>query len=44
MHENLRPYMCDLCGRSFTNNAGLKEHSISHKIEKNFFCEKCNKG
>lgn len=44
IHLKLRPYMCHLCGRSFVNKADLNEHYVTHSNQRNFLCDKCNKG
>ncbi|XP_077302558.1 uncharacterized protein LOC143922967 isoform X2 [Arctopsyche grandis] len=43
IHEKIRPYMCDLCGHSFSTKANLKEHSMRHSSERKFICDKCQK-
>jgi hypothetical protein len=48
MHENIRPYKCDTCGKTFTQKGNLKKHSKQHvltslKDRKRFKCEICNK-
>lgn len=32
MHEGIRPYKCDTCGKTFTQKGNLKKHSKQHVL------------
>ncbi|PRD30782.1 UNVERIFIED_CONTAM: zinc finger protein, partial [Trichonephila clavipes] len=38
-----KPYVCEICNKSFSQNAVLRGHLRIHTKEKPFVCEKCNK-
>ncbi|XP_015922622.1 zinc finger protein 14-like [Parasteatoda tepidariorum] len=39
---HLKPYLCTICGKSFSNRISLTNHSISHKEQrKRFSCNIC---
>ncbi|GFU33501.1 zinc finger protein [Nephila pilipes] len=43
-HENIKRYICEICGISFRALATLKEHHLFvHSERRNFVCETCNK-
>ena len=50
MHEGIKPFMCELCGKTFTQKGNLKKHKIvQHSTEsleerKKFRCDICEKG
>jgi len=42
--KDVGPFICDKCGKVYTQSAGLKLHvSIVHLMEKNFQCDVCKK-
>ena len=42
IHENIVPFMCETCGKSFRQQSNLKSHVINiHTDEAKFQCEKC---
>ena len=46
IHEDIRPYQCDLCGRAFRQRGHLKDHLETHNTErkKPFICDICGHG
>uniref|UniRef100_A0A7S3JGI9 C2H2-type domain-containing protein n=1 Tax=Euplotes harpa TaxID=151035 RepID=A0A7S3JGI9_9SPIT len=49
MHENIRPFKCEHCDKSFTQKCNLKKHNRKHlvaklKDRKRFKCSVCEKG
>nr|CAD7606246.1 unnamed protein product [Timema genevievae] len=44
MHSNVKDYICDKCGKSFTRYNKLNSHLISHSSDINYNCAVCNKG
>nr|CAD7406550.1 unnamed protein product [Timema cristinae] len=44
MHSNVKNYICDKCGKSFTRYNELNSHLISHSSDINYNCAVCNKG
>ncbi|XP_075149174.1 uncharacterized protein LOC142223200 [Haematobia irritans] len=42
-HQNLKPYICDQCGRACKTLAALNEHQLVHTDKKPFVCKLCDK-
>lgn len=43
MHENLRPFICEVCACTFKTKHILKEHSLTHTVMPRVKCEECGK-
>ena len=44
VHEKLKPYKCNLCGKDFSQTSSLKQHVKSvHDKLKPYKCNKCGK-
>jgi len=41
VHERIRPFKCEVCGKGFANAANLKTHHVVHTGEKPHACELC---
>lgn len=49
MHEGVKPYKCQWCGKGFTQKGNLKKHSRQHinpnvNARKRYSCRLCGKG
>ena len=43
VHEQLRPFECDLCGNKFSTKQSLKMHVESvHEKKRNYACDECS--
>ncbi|XP_039491185.1 zinc finger protein 239 [Drosophila santomea] len=43
IHNQIKPYVCDLCGKSFNYITGLKDHKLVHTDECPFECPECKR-
>ncbi|EDV49657.1 zinc finger protein 506 [Drosophila erecta] len=43
IHNQIKPYVCDLCGKSFNYITGLKDHKLVHTDECPFECPVCKR-
>lgn len=43
MHENIRPWKCERCGKCFRTKSSLQHHERGHLGIKNYQCEICGK-
>ncbi|XP_016950250.1 zinc finger protein weckle [Drosophila biarmipes] len=41
VHKQIKPYVCDICGKSFNYVTGLKDHKLVHTEECPFECPVC---
>ncbi|GFW68440.1 zinc finger protein 233 [Trichonephila clavipes] len=44
VHDDKKPYICEICNKGFSKTGRLKEHSWTHTNEKPYVCEMCSKG
>jgi len=44
VHSNVRPHVCDICGKSFKQTFCLSRHKLTHQDSKPLTCEYCGKG
>uniref|UniRef100_A0A182MLF0 Protein krueppel n=1 Tax=Anopheles culicifacies TaxID=139723 RepID=A0A182MLF0_9DIPT len=43
VHEGVKPFMCEECGKPFSSKGALKEHYIVHTEDRPFQCTYCSK-
>ncbi|XP_038059517.1 zinc finger protein 208-like isoform X2 [Patiria miniata] len=43
IHSNVRPFLCQVCGKTFTHLGRLRRHALAHSQNKSFICEVCGK-
>lgn len=41
VHEDVRKYMCDVCGKRFRSQSHMTYHRYAHFDERNFACDQC---
>ena len=43
VHKGLKPFQCNVCGKSFGRKCGLAQHKVSHSAIKPHVCTECGK-
>ena len=41
--KHIKPYLCGLCGESFSKSAGLRKHLPTHTEQARYTCNPCGK-
>lgn len=43
VHRLGRRFMCDICGKTFTQKVNMQQHVKQHTGDKPYGCDKCGK-
>lgn len=43
IHDNIKPYFCEVCSKTFTKSGDLARHQRVHIDEKQYQCSVCKK-